>query len=63
MLMLVSALPSWPGIDDLLSMLGLFHLDNLELLSSVILPDGRAQPVTLVFNDGLVEASDEALYL
>lgn len=63
MLTTVPVLSGWLGIDDSLSILALFHLSELELLSSLIVPEGHGQLVTLIVYKGLVWASEKALYL
>lgn len=47
------------GVDD--DDVDVSDLVSLELLSSVIVPDGLAQLVMLTVYDGLVWASDKAL--
>lgn len=61
MMALVS--PRWPRVDELLSIIALFHLANLELLWSVPVPEGHAQLFLLIVHDGLVRASDEVLWM
>lgn len=59
--MTVPALPSWLGKVYLLSVMALLHLAGLEMLPPVIVTDSRAQLVTLIFNYGLVRATNKAL--
>lgn len=59
--MTVPALPDFLGIDDLLSVLGLIHSAEFELISSVTVRHGHKELVTLMFSDCLVEARKKML--
>lgn len=51
--MMVLVPPSWLGVDDLLSIVALFHMAKLELLWFVLVSEGRALLSALIVYDSL----------